>query len=377
MSSYNAGGLVFVPFLDLKSQYLQLKQEVSAAVDEVFSNTQFILGPQVGRFEGAYAKFLETNHVVGVANGTDSLVLSYQALGIGPGDEVIIPAHTFVATAIGVLNAGATPVLVDVHPDSYLIDHTKLEQALTPRTKAICPVHLYGRACDMDAIMGFAKKHSLCVVEDAAQSHGARWNGKVTGTFGECGSFSFYPGKNLGAYGDGGAVCTNSPEINSKLRRLRNYGSEIKYEHPERGTNSRLDSVQAAILDIKLKHLAGWNAQRHAAAVKYVERLQPLASRGLVLPDPRSASEHVFHLFVVQVDNRASVMEYLAKHDIQTGIHYPVPFYLQGGYTELGHKAGAFPVTEKLAARILSLPMFPEITDDQIDFVCETLAKAI
>jgi len=303
--------------------------------------------------------------------------MSYQALGIGPGDEVIIPAHTFVVTAIGILNAGATPVLVDVDPDSYLIDHTKLEQALTPRTKAICPVHLYGRACDMDAIMGFAKKHSLRVVEDAAQSHGARWNGKVTGTFGECGSFSFYPGKNLGAYGDGGAVCTNSPEINSKLRRLRNYGSEIKYEHPERGTNSRLDSVQAAILDIKLKHLARWNAQRHAAAVKYVERLQPLTAKGLVLPDPRTASEHVFHLFVVQVDNRAAVMESLAKRDVQTGIHYPVPFYLQGGYSELGYKPGSFPVTEKLAPRILSLPMFPEITDDQIDFVCETLAAAI
>lgn len=368
---------MFVPFLDLKTQYAKIKQEVIAAVDDVCANTQFILGPQVGRFEGTFAKFLETHHVVGVANGTDSLVLSYQALGIGPGDEVIIPAHTFVATAIGVLNAGAKPVLVDVHPDTYLLDCAKLEEAVTPRTKAICPVHLYGRACDMDAVMGFAKKHSLRVVEDAAQSHGARWNGKVTGTFGECGSFSFYPGKNLGAYGDGGAVCTASSEINSKLRRLRNYGSEIKYEHPERGTNSRLDSIQAAILDIKLRHLAQWNAQRHAAAAKYVERLQPLRSKGLVLPDIRSASEHVFHLFVIQVDNRASVMEHLAKHEVQTGIHYPVPFYLQGGYAELDYKRGAFPVTETLSPRILSLPMFPEISDDQIDFVCETLATAL
>jgi dTDP-4-amino-4,6-dideoxygalactose transaminase len=368
---------MFVPFLDLKSQYLELKQAMLASVDEVCSNTSFVLGPQVSRFEASFASFLETSHVVGVANGTDSLVLSYQALGIGPGDEVIIPAHTFVATAIGVLNAGATPVLVDVDPSTFLIDYSKLEAALSPRTKAICPVHLYGRACDMDQIMSFARKHSLRVVEDAAQSHGARWKGKVTGTFGECGSFSFYPGKNLGAYGDGGAVCTALPEVNSKLRRLRNYGSEVKYEHPERGTNSRLDSIQAAFLDIKLKHLAGWNALRHAAAGKYVERLKALESKGLILPDIRTADEHVFHLFVVQVDNRSAVMEYLAKHEVQTGIHYPTPFYLQGGYRELNYKAGAFPVTEKIAPRILSLPLFPEISDDQIDFVCQTLATAL
>ena len=368
---------MLVPFLDLKTQYLSLKEEVARATEEVFSQTAFILGPQVKHFEEAFAGFLGAKHVAGVANGTDSLTLSYQALGIGPGDEVIIPAHTFVATAIGVLIAGAKPVLVDIDEDTYLFDYSKLEAAVTPRTKAICPVHLYGRACDMDKIVSFAQRHSLAIVEDTAQSHGAKWKGKCTGTFGDFGSFSFYPGKNLGAYGDGGAVCTNSAELNSKIRRLRNYGSEIKYEHPERGTNSRLDGVQAAILDIKLRHLARWNAQRHAAAVKYVERLAPLTAKGLTLPDPRTADEHVFHLFVVQVNDRKKVMDYLAKHEVQTGIHYPVPFYLQDGYRELEYKRGAFPVTEKIADRILSLPMFPEISDAQIDFVVEKLSECL
>lgn len=366
-----------VPFLDLKTQYLEIRDHVLKDVDAVFSNTSFVLGPQVAAFEKSFAEFLKTGFVVGVANGTDSLVMSYQALGIGPGDEVIIPAHTFVATAIGVLNAGATPVLVDVNPETFLIDYSKLEESLTPRTKAICPVHLYGRACDMDQVMSFAKKYSLKVVEDAAQSHGACWNGKATGTFGEFGSFSFYPGKNLGAYGDGGAVCTASVELNSKVRRLRNYGSEVKYEHPERGTNSRLDSVQAAILDIKLKKLASWNAKRHSAAKRYAERLKPLESRGVVIPDIRSAEEHVFHLFVIQVDNRAKVIEHLAKNDVHTGIHYPLPFYLQGGYRELEYTKGAFPVTEALAPKILSLPMFPELSDDQIDFVVQKLAEVV
>jgi len=366
-----------VPFLDLKIQFQELKKEVMCCVEEVFSNTSFILGPQVAQFERSFADFLGTQFTVGVANGTDSLVMSYQALDIGPGDEVIIPAHTFVATAIGVLNAGARPVLVDIDLSTYLLDYSKLEAALSPRTKAICPVHLYGRACDMDQVMRFAQKHSLKVVEDAAQSHGAKWRGVTTGTFGDFGSFSFYPGKNLGAYGDGGAVCTASPELNSKVRRLRNYGSEVKYEHPERGTNSRLDSVQAAILDIKLKHLARWNAARHAAAVRYAERLKPLESKGVVIPDVRTADEHIFHLFVIQVEDRTKVIEYLAKNDVHTGIHYPVPFYLQGGYRELGYSKGAFPATETLAPKILSLPMFPEITGDQIDFAVEKLAEAV
>ncbi len=366
-----------VPFLDLKTQYETIREEVVAAVEGVFDQTSYILGPQVQRFEQAFALFLGASHVAGVANGTDSLVLSYQALGIGPGDEVIIPAHTFVATAIGVLSAGAKPVLVDIDESTFLLDYAKLEGAVTPRTKAICPVHLYGRACDMDRVTSFAQKHGLAIVEDAAQSHGAKWKGKVTGTFGAFGSFSFYPGKNLGAYGDGGAVCTNSPELNSKVRRLRNYGSEVKYEHPERGTNSRLDSVQAAILEIKLKHLNDWNAKRHAAAVKYAERLAHLSSRGVVIPDVRTAEEHVFHLFVVQVDNRSGVIESLAKSGVATGIHYPTPFYLQGGYRDLEYGVGSFPVTEKISSRILSLPMFPEITDAQIDYVVEKLSEAV
>ena len=230
----------------------------------------------------------------------------------------------------------------------------------------------------MDIICSFAKKHGLKIVEDTAQAHGARWKGKRVGTFGEFGSFSFYPGKNLGAYGDGGALCTASDELARQIRKLRNYGSEIKYEHPERGTNSRLDSIQAAILDIKLKHLENWNRARNRAAKKYCEALKPYAGKGgLVLPDTLTEAEHVFHLFVIRVDNRAKVMEHLQKNDVATVIHYPNPFHLQGGYKELEYKAGAFPVTEKLATQILSLPLFPEIRDEQISFVAEKLIEAL
>ena len=264
-----------VPFLDLAAQYDLLRDEIDSAFQEVCASCSFVLGPQVEAFENAFAQFLEAKYCVGVASGTDALVLSFRALGIGPGDEVLIPANTFVATAIGVEQAGAKPVLVDINPDTYLIDTGCLKDASTSKTKAICPVHLYGRACNMDEIMGFAQEHSLFVIEDAAQAHGARWNGKRVGTLGDLGCFSFYPGKNLGAYGDGGAIIAKSEELFKKLRRLRNYGSEIKYEHPEKGTNSRLDSIQAAVLHIKLKYLEEWNLKRRKAAETYTKLLQP------------------------------------------------------------------------------------------------------
>lgn len=365
-----------VPFVDLVANYRALKSEIDEAVSSTISSCSFILGPQVKAFESDFAEFLGSKHVVGVANGTDAIALGLRALEISEGDEVIIPAHTFVATMIGVLQAGATPVLVDVNPDTYLLDTSLLERSLTKRTKAIIPVHLYGRACDMDALMQFASSHSLKVVEDVAQAHGARWRGRSVGTFGDLGCFSFYPGKNLGAFGDGGAVVTNLDSVADRLRRLRNYGSEIKYEHPQFGTNSRLDSVQAAVLGIKLRHLRDWNSRRWRAAKLYCEKLAQLSPSGVVLPDLVNEEGHVFHLFVVQVEERDKVLARLAELGVSAGIHYPIPFHLQGigGFLNCG--PGSFPVTERLAKRILSLPMFPEITDQQIDYVCESLAKS-
>ena len=366
-----------VPFLDLKTQYQSIKSEVDAAVQGVFADAAFILGPQVEEFEKNFAKFIESEYSVGVANGTDALRLAYEALGIGAGDEVIIPAHTFVATAIGVMETGARPVLVDADPETFLMDYDQLETVITPRTKAICPVHLYGRACDMDRVMAFAKKHNLKVVEDTAQAHGARWKGKRVGSFGDIGCFSFYPGKNLGAYGDGGGITTNDEKLFRQVRKLRNYGSEIKYQHPEKGMNSRLDTVQAVVLNIKLKHLADYNRKRWEAAQKYSALLSKHASASLTLPDIRTADEHVFHLYVIQVDNRDQVIKDLAERGVSTVVHYPNPYHLQGGYSKLGYKQGDFPVTERISGRILSLPIYPEITDEQIQYVCASLLEVL
>ncbi len=366
-----------VPFLDLKSQYFAHKEQFDNCFSEVCSNSSFILGPQVAKFEQDFASFLGSEHCVSVATGTDALIMAFKALGIGKGDEVLMPAHTFVATTIGIMECGARPVLVDVNPETYLIDTKKLEAALTPKTKAICPVHLYGRACNMDEVMSFANKHGLLVVEDAAQSHGASWKGRVSGTFGDVGCYSFYPGKNLGAYGDGGAICTSSEKVAAQVRKLRNYGSEIKYQHPEKGTNSRLDSIQAAVLSVKLQHLKEWNKKRWNAAQTYWRELEDLHGAKLQLPELASPEEHVFHLFVIQVDDRDKVMKFLGDNGVQTGIHYPVPFYLQGGYAELGYKEGSFPITEKLAARIVSLPMFPELSAEQIKYTCDKLRQAL
>jgi dTDP-4-amino-4,6-dideoxygalactose transaminase len=366
-----------VPFLDLEIQYRSLKTEIDAAMQDVCSRTSFILGPQVEEFEKSFAMFLGSNYTVGLASGTDALRLAFEALKIGPGDEVIVPANTFVATAIGVLEAGARPVLVDIDPKTYLMDYDQLERVKTPRTKAICPVHLYGRVCDMDRVMDFAKRHHLAVVEDTAQAHGAKWRGKTAGTFGEIGCFSFYPGKNLGAYGDGGGLCTNDETLFRQVRKLRNYGSEIKYQHPEKGMNSRLDSIQAAVLSIKLKHLAEWNHKRWQAARKYTDLLSKYQGENLTLPDIRSADEHVFHLYVIQVHDRDGVAKELQSRGISTVVHYPVPFHLQGGYTHLGYKAGDFPVAESMAKSILSLPLFPEISDEQIGYVCDSVLEIL
>lgn len=365
-----------VPFLDLTTQYSAIKQEIDFAMQDVCSRASFILGPQVEQFEQDFANFVGSRYSVGLASGTDALRLAFEALSIGPGDEVIVPANTFVATAIGVMEAGARPVLVDIDPKTFLMDYSKLEEVRTDRTKAICPVHLYGRACDMDQVMSFAEKYNLAVVEDTAQAHGAKWGGKCTGTFGQIGCFSFYPGKNLGAYGDAGGLVTSNEQLFRQVRKLRNYGSEIKYQHPEKGMNSRLDSIQACVLSIKLKHLAEWNRKRWEAAQRYSALLSQ-NSADLVLPDLCSSDEHVFHLYVVQVNDRDKVVKGLAERGVSTVVHYPVPFHLQGGYTHLGYREGDFPVSEKMSQRILSLPLFPEITSEQIEYVSSTLLQVL
>jgi dTDP-4-amino-4,6-dideoxygalactose transaminase len=361
-----------VPFVDLKAQYQTIRDEIRAEVDNVFESTQFILGDAVEKFERDFASYLGVKHVVGVGSGLDALRLALEAAGVGVGDEVIIPANTFIATALGVSATGATPVLVDCREDTYQIDPSLIEQAITPRTKVIMPVHLYGQAADIAAILEIARNHRLEVIEDAAQAHGTRFAGQRCGTFGLAGCFSFYPGKNLGAYGDGGAVATNDDDFARKLNSLRNYGQKQKYVHVEKGTNSRLDSVQAAILNVKLRHLDDWNAARRAHAAIYSDSL---AAKDYITPtlDPRS--EHIFHLYVLRTRNRDELHKHLNSLGIQTGIHYPIPIHLQEAYRDLGLTKGSFPVTEKLADEIISLPMFPELSHHQIELVLQALSS--
>lgn len=360
--------------MDLGALHRGLREEIDAAIRDVCDGSSFILGPAVPGFESAFAEYLGVARVAGVGCGADALTLSFRALGIGEGDEVLVPAHTFVGTAIGVMRAGARPVLVDVDAESYLIDLGLAEEAVTARTRAICPVHLYGRACDMDAVTAFAAKHGLRVVEDAAQGHGALWRGRRVGSWGDAGCFSFYPAKNLGALGDGGAVATDSAETDARIRALRNYGSEAKYHHPVFGFNSRLDAVQAAVLSVKLRHLDEWNSLRWRAAVRYGELLDELSRSGDVhLPDVRTQKEHVFHLYVIQCDRRDAAREFLAASGIEAGIHYPNPFYLEDGYGNLGYVKGAFPVTEAAASRILTLPLHPMLGPEDQARVAERL----
>ena len=361
-----------VPFVDLKAQYHSIREEVRAEVDTVFESTQFILGDRVTEFERDFAKYLGVKHAIGVGSGLDALRLALEAAGVGSGDEVIIPANTFIATALAISGTGAKPVLVDCKEDTYQIDPGLIEAAITPQTKVIMPVHLYGQSADMSAIMEIAHSHQIEVIEDAAQAHGTRFMDQSCGSYGLAGCFSFYPGKNLGAYGDGGAVVTNSDEFAKKLNSLRNYGQKQKYVHVEKGTNSRLDTVQAAILNIKLRHLDDWNEARRNHAAMYSDSL---AGQDLIVPaiDPRST--HIFHLYVVRTAHREELQKHLASRGIQTGIHYPIPIHLQEAYADLGFKKGAFPVTEKLADEILSLPMYAELSQQQIESVLEAIAS--
>lgn len=364
-----------IPLVDLRIQYASLRGAIDAAITEVCASGSFILGPQVAEFEAQFARCMGVNEAVGVANGTDALRLVCEAIGIGPGDEVLIPANTFVATAVAVHQAGATPVPVDVDPATYLIDLEDAVRHISPKTRALMPVHLYGRALDMDAVLAFTDAHGLLLIEDACQAHGAQWRGRRVGGFGAAGCFSFYPAKNLGGFGDGGMIVTNDAVLAEKLRLMRNYGSVRKYEHELAAGNSRLDAIQAAVLNVKLPHLDEWNAARFHAACRYAERLVDLP--GVTLPqfDRRQPDCHVFHLFVIQSGRRDDLVDYLGKRGIQTGIHYPITIHRHRAFAHLGYGPGSFPVAEALASRILSLPIYPEITEKDIDFVADAIRE--
>jgi dTDP-3-amino-3,4,6-trideoxy-alpha-D-glucose transaminase len=362
--------MVAVPFVDLAAQYRDLAHEMRPALDDVLGSTHFILGETVSCFEQEFAAWLGAKHAVGVGTGLDALRLALLGSGIGTGDEVIIPANTFIATAFAVSAVGARPVPVDCLEETHQIDPSRIPAAITSRTKAIIPVHLYGHPADMDRIGPIARSHGLAVIEDAAQAHGARLHGRACGTFGQAGCFSFYPAKNLGAYGDGGCVVTDDAALAERLRRLRNYGQQAKNEHVLVGGNSRLDSMQAAVLRVKLRHLDAWNARRAAHAARYAALLP---GDGLVLPTTQPGATHVFHLFVLRTRAREALRAHLEQAGIETGVHYPVPPHLQPAYAGLGYGPGSFPVAERLAREVMSLPMFPELTEDQLQRVASAI----
>lgn len=348
-----------VPFLDLKAQYASIKSEVDAAVQGVLHTCQFTLGNEVAAFEEEFASYCGSSLGVGVNNGTSALHLALLAAGVGLGDEVITVPFTFVASVAAVYYTGARAVFVDIDPRTYTMDPAAVEAAITPRTKAIIPVHLYGQPVDMDPILHVARQRGLVVIEDAAQAHGAEYNGRRVGGLGDMGCFSFYPGKNLGAYGEGGMVVTGNPELARKVRMLRDWGGEKKYQHVLKGYNMRLEGMQGAVLRVKLRHLEDWTEARRAAAARY-ETL--FAGSGVPTPQTKPNVRHVYHIYATRTAHRQILQSGLQMRGIQTGIHYPTPVHLLPAYADLGYKAGAFPHSEKAASEVLSLPMFPELT---------------
>jgi len=356
-----------IPLVDLKANYASIKDEIDAGIGGVLESCYFVNGPEVKKFEQNYATWCGTKHAIALNSGTDALILACKFLGIGPGDQVICPANTFVATCLGPSNNGADVVLVD-HDEHYTIDPTRIEAKITEQTKAIIAVHLYGQCCDMDPIIEIAKRHNLVVIEDAAQAHGAVYKGKRAGSMGDVGCFSFYPGKNLGAFGDGGAVVTNNDEFAEKLTWWRSWGAAKKYHHEIKGGNSRLDAMQAAVLDAKLGHMDEWNAARRSHASAYSEKLACLGDK-IKLPKTAEYGEHVWHLFVIQAQARDELLSHLNSKGIGAGIHYPIPIHKLGAYEELAKFEAELPNTNDAASRLLSLPMFPELTEEQIDRV--------
>lgn len=361
-----------VPFVDLKAQYKSIETEVQSAIKKVLEKGDFILGEELRLFEEEFAAYCEAKYCLGVASGTEALWLALLALGIKEGDEIITAANTFIATALAITMAGAKPVLVDINPKTYNIETRLVEEKITEKTRAIIPVHLYGQPADMDEIISIAKKYNLFVLEDACQAHGALYKDKRCGSLGDAAAFSFYPAKNLGAYGDGGAVVTNSPEIAEKIKMLRDYGQKEKYHHQIKGYNSRLDTLQAAILRVKLRKLEEWNKKRMEAAHHYNQLLK---NEKIVLPKTTPDRTHVFHLYVIRVKERDKIRKYLEQKGISTGIHYPIPIHLQPSFREIGYKVGDFPVTETYAKEILSLPIYPEIKPEQIVYTCNEIIK--
>jgi dTDP-4-amino-4,6-dideoxygalactose transaminase len=363
---------VQVPYLDLKAQYRSIKSEIDAAVARVLDSSQFVLGTEVAAFERDFAAYCEASECIALNSGTSALHLALLAAGIGPGDEVITVPFTFVASVAAILYAGAKPVLVDIEPLSFTIDPEKIESAITSRTKAILPVHLYGQSADMDPIMDIARRHRLTVIEDAAQAHGARYKGRSVGNIGDMGCFSFYPGKNLGTYGEGGAVTTNDPEYARTIRMLRDWGQDRKYHHVLRGYNYRIEAFQGAVLGVKLKHLDHWTEARRKIGAQYDDLLQ---DADVDTPVEMPWARHVYHVYTVRSKDRDRLQEALHREGIQTGIHYPVPVHMQPAYSDLGYARGSFPRSEAAADQVLSIPLYPELNDDQINSVAQAVTS--
>jgi dTDP-4-amino-4,6-dideoxygalactose transaminase len=373
---------VRIPFVDLKLQHQPIQAHLQRAIQAVIQEGDFVLGQTLADFEKAFAAASGTNYGIGVASGTDAIALGLQACNINPADEVILPANTFVATLIGVLRAGAKPIFVDCDPQTALIDLAAAEKAITPKTKAIIPVHLYGQMVSPRQLLDLASTYNLLIFEDAAQAHLAEREGYRAGSVGIAAAFSFYPSKNLGAFGDGGILVTKDPDIAQKMKRLRNYGASSKYFHTEPGTNSRLDTMQAAVLHVKLPYLQKWNRDRLQIAQQYDTELAPLAEQGIIPIKNSSGSGHVYHLYVTRIQdsytlNRQQLQEQLAAVGIQTGIHYPIPCHLQPAYAYLGYQAGDFPHTEMLAEQILSLPMYPGLSNSHVKEVVAAIASVV
>ncbi|MCO6446795.1 MAG: DegT/DnrJ/EryC1/StrS family aminotransferase [Ignavibacterium album] len=371
-----------IPFLDLKANYNSIKSEVNAAIQQVLDNTAYILGASVQNFERDFSAAHQVKYCLGTSSGTDANHLVLWGLGIGAGDEVIVPANTFIATAWGATLCAATPVFVDCDPETYNIDPAKVEKAITKKTKAIVAVHLYGQSADLDPLIDIAKKHNLILVEDAAQAHLAEYKGKLVGGLTEAASFSYYPGKNLGAYGEGGAVTTNNEALYNKIKKLREHGQSQKYYHDILGHNYRMEGIQGAVLEVKLKYLSKWTDARRSVAAKYNEGLKKFAK--VITPKEASYAKHVYHLYVIQLNDgsleksnqlRDKLKDFLTQNGVNVGLHYPIPLHMQECFKNLGYKKGDFPNSEKIAEAGLSLPMFPELTDEQINYVIEKIKE--